>query len=50
MVVDYLPMAKPEADSELGIHQDQCVQVFVQRWCLVVPSEGHDALLHYIAM
>ena len=32
--------------SDLGNHLDQRVQIFVERWCLVVPCEGHDDLLH----
>lgn len=47
-VVDFLPMAKPEADSHLGIRHDWRAQIFV--WCrsLVVPSEGHGSLLHFL--
>ena len=47
--VDSLPMAKPEADSQLGIRYDQRAQTFYV-WCrsLVVSSEGHGTLLHYV--
>jgi hypothetical protein len=40
-------MAKPEADSQLGIRHDQWA-FFMQCWSLVVPSEGHGILLHFI--